>query len=361
MSKRFLSIFLIGLGILAVTITTIMVAKGYRFDRRTGSIKGTGIISVASIPSGAVIYLDGDLVSASNNTINDLEPKSYKIKVSKDGFSSWEKTLTVEAEKVTLVNVTLFPTTPDLRPITFTGLTSPQLSPDGQRIVYAISAGNKAGLWVLDITVRPFAFSRDPKMIAKDLPTFTYSKAIFSWAPDSKSVLVTGKNSLGKSAAYLLSSDSNNESATDIATTLEQTKAIWQTDQDLKNKDRLNAIPTPTQADIANSAKVRWSPDDLKVAYEKGSEIQIYDVKKTKLNSTTKSKEFFWYPDSDHLILADEGAINIVEIDGSNRTPIYAGAFENNLVFPWPDGSRILIMASFNKAAGSNLYSINLR
>lgn len=366
MNKRALSIILVAAGIITVTIVAILVAEGYRFDRRTGTLRGTGIISVSSIPSGAAIYLDGELTSASNNNINDLDPKTYVLKVSKDGFSSWQKQVTVEAGKVTLVEVTLFPIAPDLRPLTFTGVVNPQLSPDGQKIAYAISDPPKAGLWVLDITNRPFTFSRDPKQFAKDDASFTFSTATFSWVPDSKTVLVTGTTtkttvSAAKQVAYLLDIDRLNDSPVDILPTLTQIKAGWQTDIDLKSRDRLSRLPDSVKTLATDSAKIKWSPDETKVALPKEGQIQVYDLKKDAWGNIGKPKDFIWYPDSDHLVLVDEGSVSIIETDGSNKTTIYAGSFEDSLVFPWPDGSKVVILASFNKAAGSNLYSINLR
>src|ERR1700730_9530403 len=117
MSKRWISLAFISLVILAITTSAILIAKGYRFDKTTGTIKGTGIISVSSTPSGAVIYLNGTLQTPSGRPFNDLDPVTSLLKVSKDGFSPWEKDVTVEAEKVTLLDVTLFPSAPDLKPM----------------------------------------------------------------------------------------------------------------------------------------------------------------------------------------------------------------------------------------------------
>lgn len=361
MNRRIVSVFLVFVGILAVTTAAIFVAKGYRFDRRTGTLRGTGIIAVASIPAGAAIYLDGELYSASNNTINDLDPKTYQLKVLKDGFSTWEKEVTVEAEKVALVNVTLFPTAPELRPITFTGVKNPQLSPDGQRIVYVVDQLSKAGLWTLDFSNRPFTFSREPKQIAKDNPSFSYTKATFSWAPDSKTVLVTGKSSADKNVAYLLDADRLNDAPLDVSLTLTQIQQNWQSDLQLKEADRLNRLPANIKELISPSTRVSWSPDELKLALGQDQKVQVYDLKKGGLYELNPVINFSWYPDSEHLVLVEEKLISIVEADGKNKVGIYSGDFDPNRVFSWPDGSKLIILASFNQSAGSNLYTINLR
>lgn len=361
MNKRIVSLLLVLIGILAVTTAAIFVAKGYRFDRRTGTLKGTGIIAVASIPAGAAIYLNGDLYSASNNTINDLDPKAYQLKVTKEGFSSWEKQVLVEAEKVSLVNVTLFPTAPELRPITFTGVRNPQMSPDGQRLVYVVDQPTKVGLWVLDFSNRPFTFSREPKQIAKDSANFAYSKATFSWAPDSKTILVTGKLSNNKNVNYLLEADRLNDSPPDVSPTIEQTKQNWQSDFEIKDTDRLTRLPANIRNLISATTVLKWSPDELKLAISGDNKLQVFDLKKNKLYDLDPAQEFSWYPDNEHLVLVEEKLVSIVETDGQNKIGIYNGDFDQKKVFSWPDGSKLIILASFNQSAGPNLYTINLR
>lgn len=361
MNRRIVSVMLVLIGILAVTTAAIFVAKGYRFDKRTGTVKGTGIIAVTSIPAGAAIYLNGELYSASNNTINDLDPKSYQLKVSKDGFSTWEKEVIVEAEKVALVNVTLFPAAPELRPITFTGVKTPQMSPDGQRLVYVVDQPTKAGLWMLDFSNRPFTFSREPKQIAKDSALFSYSKADFSWAPDSKTVLVAGKHGNGKNVAYLLEADRLNDSPADVSLTIEQNKQNWLSDLTLKDQDRLSRLPKNIKDLTIAATSFKWSPDELKIAISNEEKLQVYDLKKVTLYDLNLVKDFSWYPDSEHLVVVEDGLISIIESDGKNKTGIYSGNFDPGKVFSWPDGSKLIVLTSFNQSSGPNLYTINLR
>ena len=72
-----------------------------------------------------------------------------------------------------------------------------------------------------------------------------------------------------------------------------------------------------------------------------------------------------WYPDSRHLIMIENepSRIVIAEYDGTNRHTVYAGPFALNFAFPWPDGSRLLILASLNGGSNlpPNLYGINLK
>lgn len=55
--------------------------------------------------------------------------------------------------------------------------------------------------------------------------------------------------------------------------------------------------------------------------------------------------------------------ISIIEIDGSNKAEIYYGSVEPNVVVPWPDNSRLVVISSFptQTASQPNLYGINLK
>lgn len=67
-----------------------------------------------------------------------------------------------------------------------------------------------------------------------------------------------------------------------------------------------------------------------------------------------------WFPDSKHLLYLDGNTIKVMEYDATNRTTIYAGPFIDQFVYPWPDGSRILIKTAFSPDSPQNLYGIEL-
>lgn len=68
-----------------------------------------------------------------------------------------------------------------------------------------------------------------------------------------------------------------------------------------------------------------------------------------------------WFPDSKHLLFVENSTIKIMEYDGHNRTTIYSGPFANSFVYPWPDGSKLIIQASFSPDSPGNLYVIDLQ
>jgi hypothetical protein len=109
----------------------------------------TGAISVASIPSGASICLDGQcwgMLYKTPATIPDVEPGSHTVDLSLAGYEKWSKEVDVTASRTLHVYATLTPTPTPIPPPT-TGAIRIDSSPsgatvelDGQTFVGPISA-----------------------------------------------------------------------------------------------------------------------------------------------------------------------------------------------------------------------------
>lgn len=70
-----------------------------------------------------------------------------------------------------------------------------------------------------------------------------------------------------------------------------------------------------------------------------------------------------WFPDSAHLINHNASGVTVMEYDNTNQVRVYSGPFNQSFVYPWPDGSRLLMLTNFNQEAFApeNLYTIELR
>lgn len=102
------------------------------------------------------------------------------------------------------------------------------------------------------------------------------------------------------------------------------------------------------------------SPSAFERLQEASTSAELVDNFK-RYYSSVYTETFQWFPDSRHLIYVKDNAINIVEYDGINNVTIYSGPFENAFVYPWPDGSRVVISTSFSPDAPPNLYAIELK
>ena len=402
MNKRVLLTIGLLITIAAIAVAAIFYARGFKIEKR--GIARTGLLVIDSTPDAASVYLDDRLTSATDTTISFLTPKKYHLKLTKEGYTIWEKDIEIRADLTTEVKAVLFPAIPELKPLTLSGADRPLLSSDGQKILFAISEGEKRGLWILDMIDRPFSFGKQARQIVKDTQDLVFSKAQLTWSPDSKLIWVKlqqgGKAGEKFSRNYLLDEGGLNSNLTDVTATLSSTLESWQAQINLEENVRIKRIPQelaklasesatfvePKTASITASlgkinytpANIIWSPDETKLLILKDTKAankfaagatvtKIKDknpLKKTPIDfDIPQAETIFWYPDSDHLVLVEKDRISIIESDGTNKVIVYSGSFEDNYVFPWPDGSKLVILTSFNQAAGTppDLYTINLR
>lgn len=386
MGKRFL--FTIGtLAFITIAATVaVFMAKGYSFSPNQGGLVGSGIISVASVPDGASVYIDGHLTTATNTNISGLSPKKYGLKIVKEGFIPWEKEVEVKEGVVSEIKATLFPALPTIYPLTFNGVFNPLLSPDGQKLAFAVPlvsespTRQKGGVWVWTMTSQPIAFARgaEPHQIVISSSDLDFSKGSFKFSPDSTQLLITlGTKGTPSERNYILPVDRQTGlgDLRDVTPTVANTLKEWATDQKSKDDLRILAIKNLATKQIASvsaqltypsNQQLKWSPDETKFVILESSgskKAKVYDLVMDKSYDLPEAKGHFWLPDSKHIVLIKEDGVAISEFDGTNVATIYAGKFENGFVFPWPDSSRLVILTSFNTPTASmpNLFGINLK
>ena len=405
MSKKVLVFSIATVFITLGTIAGIFYLRGFRLDTKNQALARTGLLVINSTPDGAQVFLDGRLTSATDTTITFLTPKKYQLKLAKEGFTAWEKEVEVRPDLTTEVAAVLFPAIPDLRPITYTGAVNPKVSPDGTKIVYGIPRGEKAGLWVIDMNDRPFGIGGTHVQIVKNTQQLDFTTANLFWSPDSAQILAQISLLGGKTESakrnYLLKADKINENLIDGTASLQATLTSWQQDINLKEQARIlrlrkdlpelasesGKLLTKVLANATQSAsflpsfepdKLFWSPNETRFFFQKlsdvknpfGAGVAVYRIRDPNPLKTTPAKfdiggakQIIWYPDSDHLIMIEDGKISIVEYEGTNKVQIFTGPFEDSFVYPAPNGSKLVILTNFNQESGTlpNLYTINLR
>ena len=430
--------------ILAVgTYIAIQYATGALRISRNGIMQGSGLLSATSDPQGAELLLDGRLVSATNDTIY-LEPKSYEVKIAKEGFTDWQKTLEVLPEVVTQANARLFPAAASLTPLTFSGVSNLLPSPDGQKLLYYVasqSAVQKNGLYVMELTSNTFSLQRGPRQILQADSRYNIQAADIIWSPDSTELLVMTKQ---KEVLLTLDQTHTLDQLPDVSFRRRQILSQWEEEMYLRERQYLSTFPPAIIAMATESAKnTYFSPNKKSLLYTatasatlapdlippvpgasnqtqvrelKPGYIYVYDREEdrnfelgpepvstqsgtkallatdllnrdpvtyvaspsafTRLQASESAKTaqnfrryhsplfantFQWFPDSQHLLFVADNSVRVIEIDGTNNISLYAGPFDNNFLYPWPDGNRALITTSFSPTAAPNLYAIELR
>ncbi len=437
MNKRILATLFSLLCIVGGTVLAIKYAQGYR-PTTTGNLKATGLLAANSFPNGASVYINGNLTTATDTTLN-LDPGEYDIEIKKDGYSPWKKKVHIEKELVVQTNAVLFPTAPSLTPLTFTGAENLTPSPDGQQILYTTassSASKNNGIYVMNMTDSPIALQRSPVQIAQNANGIDLHQAQFLWSPESSQVLVATPT-----RTWLLSTSRLNdlETSADVSVRKSQILSDWQELFAKKQLAALKLFPPEIEAIATQSSKYYYiSPDQERILYqattsgtlpdtlissvpaantqpqnrslEVGS-IYVYDrhedknffvvtdsavvtpspspsprvsskkaqnvaIVKPTVDSFTEAlvsmrnqtsalfvKSPQWLPDSKHIIFATTHGIEISEYDATNRVRVYSGPFEQGFVYPWPNGSKLMILTNFNEPDSGilNLYAVGIK
>lgn len=383
--------------ILSVSAVIIAYGRGYRFDTEKKEIGSTGLISLTSDPTGAIITIDGKKVGATNTTVT-IKPGWYTVTITKEGYQPWEKNMKVQGEVVASAHAVLFPTNPSLSAITTSGVTAPALSPDGGKLAFIIpqdisaTAGadiaDRAGIWVLDLVDKPLTLNRDAKQVIKSTALST-NEASLSWSPDGKQLLVEYPKS---TISYLLEADTLNAYAKPMYDKKTLT-ATWELQTKTKEQEKLQTL-SPDLVQVATTSMhiISFSPDEQKFLYEATASatipqiitpallgtnpteetriiapktLYVYDIKEDKNYKLGQTSPFpiLWLPSNRQLLSAGNNTINVIDYDGTNQKTVYAGPFWDSFVAPWTNASKLVILTNLNPSASTlpNLYAVNIK
>lgn len=367
-------------------------ARGYRLDFKTLKFQPNGILVLKSEPDGASVYINGSLKTATNATIS-LPPGVYDVDVKKDGYFSWYKRLTIEKEIVTTANVSLFRNVPSLSPVTFSGAENPTVSEDGTKIAYIVppsanTGTDKIGLWTMETFSLPLGFTNEPKRVTDgDLTGATYD-----FSPDSRQILLTTSKGI-----FLLDSGTFTPQSqmVNIASQKAATLASWSTEQKTKNSSLIRNLP-PEVADVISrkTSSFTFSPDENMVLYTasssanlpqdlirqlpgsstqrqsrniEGGHIYVYDIKEDRNflisdGPGNGSSAIRWMLDSHHLLLAQDGQVNVIDYDSTNKVTVYSGSYVAPFAFPFTNTTKVLILTNLGGfSTTSNLYTLTVK
>lgn len=70
-----------------------------------------------------------------------------------------------------------------------------------------------------------------------------------------------------------------------------------------------------------------------------------------------------WLPDSKHLLGIRDDITFVKEYDGANETVLYSGSLSEQFVYPWPNGSKLIVLTRISQTSDNptNLYAITLK
>jgi len=397
--KTLLTTIVVLLLVSVVAYSFILYGKGYRLDfsgKGNKILAGTGLLVLTSTPNGARAYINDNLTTATDDTIN-LPPGEYDVKIEKDGYYPWKKHIILKNEVVTKTDAVLFPVAPKLEGATVLGAENPVVDPTGSLIAYEVSSSSadNNGLYILNLgkgSILPFGSS--PRLIASD-KFDNFSKAKVEFSPDGQELLAS-ISTPAQDRIYLLKTDTLNVEPQNVTLTVDQVRKQWSVLQTQLDQKFAQSLPSVSRKFILdNFAKMQLSAEGDKILYVASQSASMPHFIKPPLLSTNSTAEardlikgaayvyqvkedknyllykpgegetlpnFIWHPSSAHVVFIQNNRIFSMEYDGGNKTTLYAGPFDPTFLYTWPDGSGLIILTNFNdETVPANLYRVGLR
>ncbi|MDP1710778.1 MAG: PEGA domain-containing protein [candidate division WWE3 bacterium] len=356
------------LGFLAlITTGIILYASGFRLDLSQRTLAKTGMILVKSLPDGARVFLDEKLVGATDSTIGSLEPKTYHLKIEKEGYIPWERDVEVKAELVTNITAILPPMSPSLTAITQGGAQQVTAAPSGSKAAFL--SGSKLFLLLLNNPFLGFLRTRSQE-IAQEPADFPFSKVTrIEFSPNEDQLLLTAA---GKAVLFKVQTGA-------AATKVENPDALRAQWQNLIREQRTEAVKTlkiPDEfKDLALAPASVWSPDERKFLYEKSADgkRQIWvanftdpmpvgeEINRLVLETTDSNLKLFWLSSSQHFVVLEGDTISILDLDGTNKREIFSGKLAEPIALSSTDLAQVIVATSISTNSPANLYGISLR
>lgn len=392
--KSLLIILSVTLIIISSTLIISIFARGYRLDTKNGNlkIKVTGLLSVTSKPKSASVYIDNLLSTATDDTLN-LNPDSYQIRISKEGYFPWEKNIQIKPELVYQADAQLFRQSFEPKSLTQGKIFNLSVSPDQSKVIFSFIASpsainQKSGLYLLELTELPLLMSKNTqRLLSANSSSLDWTKYSFQFSPNSKQVLASSKTN-----NYLFSLDQTLDSATlfDVSSKLPQVKKDWKNTQEQITKNKLEKLPQSLRSLISTtSSTLSFNSNDDKILYQASNsailsnliispppyrstqtqtrQLQkdfyyVYDLKEDTnfLIGDTSISQISWIPYSSSLIFSKDNSISVIEYDATNHQNLYSDS-EKHIFVPTPDGYRLILTLNTKDNPSKNLYLVTIK
>ena len=85
------------LATIVITAVCLLLVLGYRFDIKDKRIEQGGLVQLRSLPEGARVTLDADQLGSLTPTKHEVSAGMHTITMSRDGYTTWQKTVAVKA------------------------------------------------------------------------------------------------------------------------------------------------------------------------------------------------------------------------------------------------------------------------
>lgn len=335
MSKLYRNILQVFSLLFFAVLAPIMVlyALGYRLPKEGEVDNQVGVLIVESNPQGADVYLDGDYVGRTPESIANLRPGLVRVRVSEEGAEDWEKDIMIRAGAVTEVrNIRLFPDNKKVRTLAG-GVDMFSLSPsrnliaavdfdnqlrlmdtEGVRILPPVDLGEepKSLLWSPDsnyilVSLRDSSIVLDVTEVPVEVVDLTALKGAehIAWDPriPGRLQVVTRQDDL---VAYNIATDAEEVIKSGVKNFAVSSRYIYVLDQDneIEILDLQGNLITQSNIDVDKNIKqVQVTPGDNVVLLFEDNSLVYLDKDDELLEVADSVDKFGWSPDERILFL----------------------------------------------------------
>jgi len=322
---------------LLITPVIILYTAGYRYNFQTNRIQKTGILILKSNPAGANIYLNEKLRTEKTPArIANLLPDDYIIKIEKENFYPWQKTLSLESSMTTFAeNITLFEKTLPAE-VVETNSELFSLAPNKEKIIYLDGKETGDEVWLLN-------FRNNKNNLIYRLSEAKSNVVNLEWSNDNQKILITVDFSdTTQSHKYIMVNTGNGEISVyqklsdfyftfrGVPTNIADANRLPDLDVSagysgvvavLDKKTKNLSVVRPTSLDSLFETKadqIAWSADGKKLIYTIDFEIWIYNFsteEKTFISRYGQEIKKINWVNENYIAVLLGGTVKIVELD----------------------------------------------
>ncbi len=342
----FITVFVLGGAFL------LLYLQGYRYNPSKGKVERTGAVAAETEPQGATLVLNGTVQQRPTPvTAQPLPPGDYDVVLQKTGYQTWHKRLPVRPSEVTFTGpVRLWPTPQQGDRIAGTAVTTTELSPNGESLLYRSMGGLSSGLWILNLR------SGDAALITRPARARVVAT---EWSPESRELLLTEESATGRTFRVYDLETSRSE-ALALPDSLEARAAHWgednhtvfvATDRELYEHSRRTGATKLVWRESLQDFRVHdglvfglaRSGDGFSLELLNRRNLELVPFESPVALSTELS---FLAPHGDWLPLYDQGRHTLLLLRSPLETNHYARKLPEVTAIDWAEGGNRLILTN---------------
>lgn len=180
----------------------VLYTAGYRYHFATGKIVQTGVISLTSYPRNATVSIDGIVMNKRTPAVIDnVLPGEHRVRLEREGFFPWERTLTVRSRETSFVTDAGLFLTSTPSPLTEADILFFSASPDGTDLAYMARTEEWDEL-------RAFHTEDGEELLLARFPAESTAFDTIAWSADASRIMLSEMNGVNSLVMNIVSGQS---------------------------------------------------------------------------------------------------------------------------------------------------------